>query len=76
MFSIDSDRINDTFLTIISLGKDIVPFILKDMQKPTGTARWHIALKALTKTNPVLNEELGKSKVVKEKWIKWGQDKI
>ena len=75
LFSIDRDRVNDTFLDIISLGKDIVPFILKDLQKPTGTARWHIALKTLTKANPVLNEELNKSKLIKERWIKWGKDK-
>lgn len=75
LFSIDRDRVNDTFLDLISLGKDIVPFILKDMQKPSGTARWHIALKVLTRANPIPNEDLNKSKLIKEKWIKWGRDK-
>jgi len=75
LFSLDRDKVNDTFLDLISLGKEIVPFILKDMQKPAGAARWHIALKALTKENPITNEDLSNSKLVKEKWIKWGKEK-
>src|ERR1035437_230192 len=62
---------NDSYLDIIGLGKDVVPFILKDMQH--GSAHWHTALKALTKENPVPNDDLSKSKKVKEAWLIWGE---
>lgn len=52
LYSTDFDKINDTYLDIIALGKDVIPYILKDMKKPTGTAHWHTALKTLSKDNP------------------------
>lgn len=63
---------NDSYLDIIGLGKDVIPFILKDMEH--GSAHWHTALKALTKENPVPNEDLSKSKKVREAWLTWGKN--
>ena len=64
--------INDAYLDIIALGKDVVPFILKDLEN--GPAHWHTALKALTKENPVPDEDLNKSKKIRESWLAWGRD--
>jgi hypothetical protein len=66
---------NDSYFDIIGLGQEVVPILLHDMQKPTGTAHWHTALKAITKENPVPPEDLNKSKKVKEAWILWGKSK-
>lgn len=66
---------NDAYLDIIGMGKDAIPLILKDLQKPTGTAHWHTALKAITKENPVPVEDLTKNKKIKEAWIAWGKSK-
>jgi len=72
IYSTMFDKINDSYLEIIAMGKDVIPFLLKDMQKPTGTAHWHTALKALTKEDPVLDEDLNKPKKIKQAWIEWG----
>ena len=73
LFSINKQKVNDTFLEIISLGKDIIPFILNELKSPYSTASWHIALKALAHVNPVLDIELRDSDIVKSKWIEWGK---
>jgi hypothetical protein len=73
LFSVDRNRINDTFLDIISLGKQIIPFILNDILKYKKAARWHLALKTLTKVNPVSIEDLNESNKIMEAWINWGR---
>ena len=75
LFSTTFDKINDTYLDIIAMGKDVLPFILKDIQKTNGTAHWHSALKAITRENPVPNEDLTKTRKIKEAWIEWGKRK-
>lgn len=73
-FSTTVQKINDSYLDIIGMGKDVVPFILRDLQKPFGTAHWHYALKAITKENPVPEEDLNKNSKIKEAWITWGKN--
>jgi len=75
VFSTTIDKINNSYLDIIGLGKDALPFILKDMQTSKGTAHWHTALKAISKENPVPLEEMNKTKRIKELWIEWGKRK-
>lgn len=75
VFSTTVDKINDTYLDIIALGKEIIPFILKDMQKQDGSSHWHTALKALSKENPINREDLGRNKRIKEVWLAWGRKK-
>lgn len=65
--------INDSYLDIIALGKDVVPFILKDMEN--GQGHWHTALKALTRENPVPDEDMNNSKKIREAWVRWGINK-
>lgn len=73
LYSTAVDKINDTYLEIIAMRDDAVPFMLMDMQKPNGSAHWHTALKAITKANPVSLEELNKSKIVRQRWVEWGE---
>src|SRR5690348_930656 len=49
--------VHDLYFEIVALGKDIVPFILKDLEN-NGPSHWHTALKALTRENPVSDEDL------------------
>lgn len=66
--------VHDAYLDIIGMGRDVIPFILEDIQNG-GPAHWHNALKAITKDNPVPDEDLGKTKKIKEAWINWGKKK-
>lgn len=72
LYSTPMQKVNDTYLEIIAKGKPYVPLILKDLQKG-GSFYWHIALKAITGQNPVPNNDLKNSKVVKTAWIEWGK---
>ena len=75
LYSITKDKVNDTYLDIIGLGKEIIPFILADIRKASGTAHWHMALKALTGENPLSERDMGKNKLIKDKWIAWARVK-
>ena len=51
VFSTTCDKVvNDSFLQIIALGKDVVPLILEDLKLEGG--HWHTALRVLTGENP------------------------
>lgn len=79
LYSTTFDKINDTYLDIMALGTEVVVYMLKDMQKPTGTAHWHTALKSFAKSfsdddiNPIPPEDLDKPKKIKQGWIDWGK---
>lgn len=72
-YSTSLQKVNDTYLEIISKGEKILPYILRDIQLG-GSVHWHIALKAITGENPVPFEKMNKSKEVKESWILWGKN--
>lgn len=75
LFSTTTKKVvNDIYLDIIGLGKDIIPFILRDL-KNGGSANWHAALKALAKENPVPDNDSNKNRKVREAWVKWGENK-
>lgn len=74
VYSITFQKINDTYLDIIAMGPKVLPLILKDMTSPNGSAHWHSALKAITRINPVKDDELSKPKKIKEAWVKWGKE--
>ena len=64
---------NDNYLDIIGMGNEIVPFILKDLQKETN--HWFVALKAITKENPVSKEHFGNIEQMRQDWLAWGEQK-
>lgn len=73
LFSTTFNKIvNDHYFEIVAMGKEVVPFILRDLQN-NGPSHWHTALKALTKENPVSEEDMKKNKKIREAWIAWGK---
>jgi hypothetical protein len=64
---------NDSYLDIIGMGSDVVPLILRDLQKTPD--HWFVALKAITKENPVPKEHFGNIKKMREHWLEWGRKK-
>ena len=64
---------NNNYLDIIGLGMDVVPFILKDLQK--NSSLWFAALKAITKENPVPKESLGDTEKMRDAWLQWGKER-
>ena len=63
---------NDTYLEIISMGKSVIPLILKDLQERGGS--WYRALRILSGADPVPTEVRGEVPKMKEAWIRWGRD--
>ncbi len=72
LFSTSFHKINDSYLEVISLGKEVVPFLLRDLQN-IGGANWHTALKIITKENPISEQDLNSTKKIKEGWTAWGR---
>lgn len=64
---------NDSYLDIIGMGEKAVPLILRDMMM--SPHHWFIALKAITKENPVENAHIGNVRKMTNDWIKWGKQK-
>lgn len=63
---------NKNYLTIISMGMDVLPYILKDL-KNGGTWHWHTALSIIADYNPLPKEELNNGRKLKDAWIRWGE---
>ncbi len=64
---------NINYLQIIGMGKNALPFILKDLQK--GPEHWFTALQVITKDNPVPREDMGNFGKMAKAWVTWGREK-
>jgi hypothetical protein len=73
--SLSDQKINDTYLKIIALGPDVIPYMLKAMNGPYGSPFWHTALRILTDENPVQSYELTKPNLIRQRWVDWGKSK-
>jgi hypothetical protein len=62
---------NDNYLDIIGMGKEALPFILKDLEKSPD--HWFVALKAIAKENPVPKEAYGNIEQMRHYWLQWGK---
>lgn len=63
--------INNNYLGIIGMGTSVLPFIFKDLQK--NIEHWFIALKAITKENPVSKEDIGDLQKMRTAWLNWAK---
>lgn len=63
---------NDSYLEIISLGKAVIPYILRDLRERGG--QWYRALRIISGENPVPTKSSGNVNKMKEAWFKWGRD--
>lgn len=63
---------HDLYYEILTLGKPVLPLILRDLEQ--GGGFWFLALRVLAKPeNPVKLEHLGNRKRMKEDWLEWGR---
>jgi hypothetical protein len=62
----------EVYYQIISLGKQIIPFILKELQERGG--HWFLALRVLARANPVKPEDRGNIRKMTQAWLEWGRD--
>jgi hypothetical protein len=59
------------FQEIIRLGKDVIPFMLRDLEERPRLWVW--ALPEITGTNPVPPEDAGHIAKMSEAWLRWGR---
>ena len=64
---------NDSYLQIISMGKKVIPMILKDLKEHGGL--WYPALRVLSGEDPVLREIWGDVEQMKKAWLQWGRER-
>ena len=64
---------NDTYLQIISMGKEVIPLILEDLKERGG--HWYRALRILSDEDPVPIEAKGDVRQMKRAWIEWGRER-
>jgi hypothetical protein len=56
---------------IISLGPDVVPLLLRDMEK--HLTHWFIALEKITGAKPIPKEAAGKIPEMVQAWLNWAK---
>ncbi len=61
---------NINYLRIIALGKSVVPYILRNLQKQP--APWFIALRAITGELNIGKEYGGNFRKIADAWLEWG----
>jgi hypothetical protein len=67
------DKILHTaYQQIIGLGKDVIPFILRELQDEPS--EWFWALRALTGEDPTTEDMAGKRDELAEAWLNWGKE--
>lgn len=60
-----------SYQRIIGMGPDVVPFLLKELEREP--AHWFWALHYITGVNPVPPEGEGKLKEMAKAWVDWGK---
>jgi hypothetical protein len=64
---------NGNYHSIISLGIQVIPFILQDLKERGGL--WYLALRRLSNEDPVSVEDRGDIQKMKNAWLRWGKRK-
>jgi hypothetical protein len=57
---------------IISLGRDVVPYLLRDLQE--NERHWFIALRTITGADPIPKAAAGNVPKMIEAWLQWGKE--
>ena len=63
--------LHPAYQQIIGLGKEAIPLLLRELEKKSG--RWFWALKSITRQDPVLPKQQGKTKEMIQAWLDWGR---
>ncbi|MGC8561477.1 MAG: hypothetical protein ACP5O1_12475 [Phycisphaerae bacterium] len=61
------------YLRIIAMGHAVLPLILEDMQN--GGGHWFVALRAITREDPVPPEHRSHPRLMCEDWLRWAAAK-
>ena len=64
---------HESYQSIMSMGPEIVPILLRDLQK--SRRHWFWALRHLTGENPVPESAKGQTDKMIAAWIDWGKSK-
>ena len=72
MSSLTDMVLHPAYYQIIGMGPVALPWILNELKQ--GGGHWFLALRAITRENPVAPEERGKVKKMAEAWLKWGEE--
>ena len=72
-FLSDANQIIDhpAFQEIVALGKDVLPFLLKDLEGQASLWVW--ALPEIAGENPVPASDAGNIRKMSDAWLKWGR---
>lgn len=57
------------YLRIIAMGRAVLPLILRDLQN--GGGHWFVALRAITREDPVPPEHRSLPRLMREDWLRW-----
>ncbi|HEX9391005.1 MAG TPA: hypothetical protein VF928_06805 [Usitatibacteraceae bacterium] len=68
----DAIVLHPSHLKIIGLGSQALSWILADLQENGGL--WFVALESISGENPVPEQMRGRTKDMKNIWLKWGQE--
>ena len=69
--SISKMAMHPAYQRIIELGEEVVPLILKDLQKKPQ--HWFWALSSITNESPLPPKARGDMRAMSEAWIEWGR---
>lgn len=64
--------LHPAYQRIIGLGKDVIPFILRELQDEPS--EWFWALRALTGEDPTTKKMAGKRSEMAKAWLNWGKE--
>ena len=62
------------FQKLVDLGDDTVRYILREMMFCEGSIVWFLLLRRITGANPVPDQERGYVRLMRERWVAWGQE--
>ncbi len=71
--SINQMSMHPAYQQIIGMGKDIIPLLLREVERKSG--HWFWALKSIIREDPVPQEKRGKTKEMRKAWLEWGKSK-
>jgi hypothetical protein len=63
--------LHDSYQKIMAMGPDVVPHLLRDLER--NRRSWFWALRHLTGTNPVPPQDQGDLDKMIEAWVSWGK---
>jgi hypothetical protein len=72
MSSLTDMVLHPAYYQIIGMGPVALPWILRELQQSGG--HWFLALRAITRENPVAPQDRGKVNKMAAAWLKWGEE--